>query len=380
MKLTDLQVDAPLGGSIPPPRMGGLAVAATLGAVLVIIFVTWVLLELRATAVREDVFVSWMNVVLLGLGLGALGLLAPARRALLESRAAGRAFGRGDIISARVASFESRTASLVTLGWAAAVLIVAVLAWFVVTNNVAVGKTFFNLVLIGSSFGLVLQAFLINVYIFVIVQIVVLVWGLIVAIARLAPGRAGRPIRLLAILYTDIFRGLPAIITIYLVGFGLPLTGLTNGLQTWLQNRFGIDDLSILWAVIALTLTYGAYVAEVYRAGLESIHPSQVAAARSLGLSYGQTLRHVVVPQAVRRIVPPLLNNFIGLQKDTALVNVIGAIDAFNQSRIIATNNFNLSAVTTVAILFVVITIPQARFVDRMLERDQARLRSGGTP
>ncbi|CAM3793051.1 amino acid ABC transporter permease [Deinococcus frigens] len=360
--------------------MGGLAVAATLGAVLVIIFVTWVLLELRATAVREDVFVSWMNVVLLGLGLGALGLLAPARRALLESRAAGRAFGRGDIISARVASFESRTASLVTLGWAAAVLIVAVLAWFVVTNNVAVGKTFFNLVLIGSSFGLVLQAFLINVYIFVIVQIVVLVWGLIVAIARLAPGRAGRPIRLLAILYTDIFRGLPAIITIYLVGFGLPLTGLTNGLQTWLQNRFGIDDLSILWAVIALTLTYGAYVAEVYRAGLESIHPSQVAAARSLGLSYGQTLRHVVVPQAVRRIVPPLLNNFIGLQKDTALVNVIGAIDAFNQSRIIATNNFNLSAVTTVAILFVVITIPQARFVDRMLERDQARLRSGGTP
>ena len=126
----------------------------------------------------------------------------------------------------------------------------------------------------------------------------------------------------------------------------------------------------IWWCILALTLTYGAYVAEVYRAGIESIHWSQVSAARSLGLSYMQTMRYVVVPQAVRRIMAPLLNDFIGLQKDTALVQVVGVIDAFNQSRIIASNAFNLSAVTIVAILFVLITIPQARFVD---QPDRAR-------
>jgi polar amino acid transport system permease protein len=137
--------------------------------------------------------------------------------------------------------------------------------------------------------------------------------------------------------------------------------------------------LPLTWyCILALTLTYGAYVAEVYRAGIESIHWSQVAAARSLGLSYMQTMRYVVIPQAVRRILAPLLNDFIGLQKDTALVQVIGVIDAFNQSRIIASNAFNLSAVTIVAILFVLITIPQARFVDKLIERDNARIRAGG--
>ena len=171
----------------------------------------------------------------------------------------------------------------------------------------------------------------------------------------------------MATVYTDIFRGLPAIICIYLVGFGLPLTGLPL-LGNWPPEWY---------AILALTLTYGAYVAEVYRAGIESVHWSQVAAARSLGLSFFQTLRFVVVPQAVRRIIPPLLNDFISLQKDTALVNVIGAIDAFNQAKIVASNHFNLSSVTTVAFLFVLITIPQARFVDRLLEREQRRTRAG---
>ena len=129
---------------------------------------------------------------------------------------------------------------------------------------------------------------------------------------------------------------------------------------------------------MALTLTYGAYVSEVYRAGIESVHGSQTAASRSLGLSHAQTLRFVVVPQAVRRIVPPLLNDFISLQKDTALVNVIGAVDAFNQAKIVASNHFNLSSVTTVAVLFVLITIPQARLVDRLMARDQRRTRAGG--
>ena len=151
------------------------------------------------------------------------------------------------------------------------------------------------------------------------------------------------------------------------MGFGLPLTGLPL-IGNWPPEWY---------AILALTLTYGAYVAEVYRAGIESVHWSQVAAARSLGLSFFQTLRFVVVPQAVRRIIPPLLNDFISLQKDTALVNVIGAVDAFNQAKIVASNHFNLSSVTTVAFLFVLITIPQARFVDRLLEREARRTRAG---
>jgi polar amino acid transport system permease protein len=236
-----------------------------------------------------------------------------------------------------------------------------------IANDSAVARTFFYLPLIQESFWLILQAFWINIYIFVVAEILVLIWGLVVAIARLIPGPAGRPIRLIATVYTDVFRGLPAIICIYLVGFGLPLTGLPligNWPPAW-------------YAILALTLTYGAYVAEVYRAGIESVHWSQVAAARSLGLSFFQTLRFVVVPQAVRRIIPPLLNDFISLQKDTALVNVIGAIDAFNQAKIVASNHFNLSSVTTVAFLFVLITIPQARFVDRLLEREARRTRAG---
>jgi polar amino acid transport system permease protein len=248
------------------------------------------------------------------------------------------------------------------------VVLILGIGLFIIANKVAVGFTFFSVSLITSSFGLVLKAFWTNVYIFCVAEILVLVWGLVVAIARLIPGEAGRPIRMIATAYTDVFRGLPVIISIYLVGFGLPLTGLPV-----------IKDLPPEWyAILALTLTYGAYVAEVYRAGIESIHWSQTAAARSLGLGFGQTLRFVVVPQAVRRIIPPLLNDFISLQKDTALVSVIGTIDSFNQAKIIASNHFNLSSVMTVAFLFVLITIPQTRLVDRLIERDQRRMRAGG--
>ena len=274
---------------------------------------------------------------------------------------------RDSLVTARVATAAGETYSGVAIGYAAAALLVVVAAVFMIANDAAVARTFFYLPLIRDSFGLILSAFWLNIYIFVIAEIFVLIWGLVVAIARLIPGEAGKPIRLIATVYTDIFRGLPAIICIYLVGFGLPLTGLPL-LGNWPPEWY---------AILALTLTYGAYVAEVYRAGIESVHWSQVAAARSLGLSFFQTLRFVVVPQAVRRIIPPLLNDFISLQKDTALVNVIGAIDAFNQSKIVASNHFNLSSVTTVAFLFVLITIPQARFVDRLIERDQRRTRGG---
>jgi polar amino acid transport system permease protein len=185
---------------------------------------------------------------------------------------------------------------------------------------------------------------------------------------RLLPGPSGRPLRWLATLYVDTFRAIPSIIVLYLVGFGLSLAKVPV-----------VQNMSPIWlAIIALTLTYAGYVAEVYRAGIDSIHPSQWAASRSLGLSYGMTLRTVIIPQAVRRIVPPLLNDFIGLQKDTALIGVMGVTDAFLQSRLVASNVFNLSPVIVVAVLFVIITIPQARFVDRLIAREQGR-RAGRT-
>jgi polar amino acid transport system permease protein len=319
-------------------------------------------------------------------------LFIPALRGLKLARSATASLNNGDIVQARIDTAAARDNSATTFGWGFFALIFLGFICFVLINNVAVGKTFFLLPLIQAKWWLVTIKFItVNLLIFVVAEILVLIWGLIVALLRLTPGPAGKPIRALAILYCDVFRGLPGILTLYLIGFGIPTSGLSDVLMTHIMGMF--VDLSamspmersaavridvVYWCILALTLTYGAYVAEVYRAGIESIHQSQTMAARSLGLSYLQTMRYVVVPQAVRRIVAPLLNDFIGLQKDTALVQVVGVVDAFSQAKIIAANAFNLSAVSVVAILFVLITIPQARLVDRMLERDNARMRAGG--
>ncbi len=311
--------------------------------------------------------------VAFGLIIGAAALLLyPSGRALISSRRARDALIRQDIVASRIATAESREFAYLTFGWGAFALIALGGMCFVLTNDAAVGRTFFFLPLMQAKWGLVVKAFWNNLYVFMVAEVLVLIWGLVVAIARLLPGPAGRPIRALAIIYCDVFRGLPTVVVLYLVGFGIPLSGIIPA------EIPGFGRVPLVWyCILALTLTYGAYVAEVYRSGIESIHWSQFAAARSLGLSYFQTLRYVIIPQAIRRIIAPLLNDFIGLQKDTALVQVIGVIDAFNQSRIIASNAFNLSAVTIVAIIFVVITIPQARFVDRLIERDNARMKAG---
>ncbi len=352
----------------PPKEASSWASSALLVAALMILFSWATLRGVEGALVTLKVASAWTDALLAVLGVAACALLLPAARSLRHARTGRAALAAGDLVAARVASAASRDLAWITFGFAGALAILLLVVQFLIANDLAVSRTFFLLPLISSSFWLVLGAFWTNVYIFCVAEVLVLVWGLIVAIARLAPGAAGRPIRLIATFYSDVFRGLPAIINIYLIGFGVPLTGLPV-LKDFSQDTF---------CIMALTLTYGAYVAEVYRAGIESIHWSQTAAARSLGLSYIQTLRFVVVPQAVRRIIPPLLNDFIGLQKDTALVNVIGTIDAFNQAKIVASNHFNLSSVTTVAFLFVLITIPQARFVDRLIERDQRRMRAGG--
>ena len=179
---------------------------------------------------------------------------------------------------------------------------------------------------------------------------------------RSLPGPALFPVRALAIAYADFFRGVPTILVIALLGFGAP--ALDVG---------AVPTSVVFWGIVSLVLVYTAYVSEVYRAGIESIHPSQDAAARSLGLTHGQALRFVVLPQAVRRVIPPLLNDFIGLQKDTALVGTLGAIEAFNQSNIDASATFNYTPYLAAAVLFVAITIPLARFTDWLVARDRRR-------
>lgn len=304
---------------------------------------------------------SWL---VLALGL-AVGL--PLLRSVRERRAGQASAKAEDRAGARKHRFRATQAGWIAAGYCLPLIAVLVFIQFLKANDNSVQRTFFDVSFMASSFKDIAIGFGQNVQIAIFAEILVLVWALLVALARLAPGQAGKPLRWLATAYIDAFRAVPSIIVIYLVGFGLPLAGIPV-----------FSELGPFWSsVLALTLTYGAYVAEVYRAGIEGIHPSQVAASRSLGLSYGRTMRFVVVPQAVRRVVPPLLNDFIGLQKDTALVTIIGTVDAFTQAKIFASNHFNLSSVTVVAVLFILITIPQTRFVDRLIDRDQrARSRS----
>ena len=207
-----------------------------------------------------------------------------------------------------------------------------------------------------------LRAFWLNLWIALVAECAILVVALSLALIRLSPSRAMAPLRMLAIAYIDIFRAIPLVILLYLVAFGIPIAEVPV-----------LSDLPTPWLiVIGLTTTTSAYVAEVFRAGIESVHWSQTAAAKSLGFTTTQTWGYVVVPQALRKLFPPLLSYFIGLQKDTALVLVVGAVDAFGQAKIYAGNYFNLSSVTFVAMVFIAATIPQTRFVDYLVAR-QAR-------
>ena len=208
-----------------------------------------------------------------------------------------------------------------------------------------------------------------NIKLMVIAEILVLFFALGLAIVRGLPGRASLPLRILAVAYTDFFRGTPLILVAYVWGLGIPAihAGLISN-----QSLF-------TYGIVSLTLVYTAYVTEVYRAGIESVHPSQRMAARSLGLSYWQSMRFVVIPQAVRRVVPPLLNDFIGLQKDTALVSVIGVAEAALQSQAYSQTYANFTSYTVAAVLFVLLTIPLARFTDHLILTRERRERAGAT-
>jgi polar amino acid transport system permease protein len=228
--------------------------------------------------------------------------------------------------------------------------------------------TFFSWTDFKASIDDVVRGFMTNLSLMFVAEVCVLVWGLVLALVRLSRSRALAPLRWLTIGYIDLFRAIPGLLLIYMIGFGIPIAGVP-----W------IGDWSLFQlAVLALTILYGAYVAEVYRAGIQSVHWSQTAAARSLGLSQGKTMRFVVLPQAVRRVIPPLLNDFIGLQKDTAFIGVIGVLDGFRRAQIYAGTHFNLTSFTGLALCYVVITIPMTRLTDRLLERDQRRMAARG--
>jgi len=275
--------------------------------------------------------------------------------------------GRGDRRS-RILG-DLRGARNIGIAVTSTVVFVAVVA-VVIVNSAGwpeVRKAFFDRKLFGDSFPEVAHAFLLNIRIFCIAEALILVFALAIAVLRGLPGPVLFPFRLLAVFYTDLFRGVPTILVIYILGFGAPALQLS-----------GVPSSPLFWGVTALVLVYSAYVAEVYRAGIESVHPSQEAAARSLGLTRAQTLRYVIVPQAVRRVIPPLLNDFIGLQKDSALVALIGPIEAFRQSQIDVAATFNYTPYMATALLFILLTIPLARLTDWLIARDRRRQSAGG--
>jgi polar amino acid transport system permease protein len=209
-----------------------------------------------------------------------------------------------------------------------------------------------------------------NIRMFLVAEVLILVLALVVAVIRQSTGPVLFPLRVISTVYVDLFRGIPLILVIFALGFGVPALNL----------KFVSAQSAAVYGVAALVLSYSAYVSEVYRAGLNSVHQSQVAAARSLGLSQWTALRYVILPQAVRTIIPPLLNDFISLQKDTALVGILGAIEANKAAEIYSDTVFNYSSYTVAAILFLLLTIPLARFTDHLIARDRRRRLAGAVP
>lgn len=259
---------------------------------------------------------------------------------------------------------RQRTLRRVAAGTISSVIVLGVAA-LVITQAPGwprVREVFFSGYHARESFPAILDAFWLNVRLFLTVELLVLPLALLIAVIRVIPSPAMAPFKFLAAAYTDIFRGIPTILVVMLVGFGFPALGLA-GIPT-----------SLFWlGTISLVLSYGAYVAEVLRAGILSIHPTQWAAGRALGLNYGQTLTRVILPQAVRNVTPPLMNDFVSLQKDTALVSTIGLVEALRAASVYQASTFNVTSLCVAALFFIVVTIPLARFTDWLTIRSMRR-------
>lgn len=274
----------------------------------------------------------------------------PSERRLVRAAARRRHARRG--------AFVSATSTVVVLGGLAALVLTSP-GWPDVRNS------FFSPSDFAASFPDVLRGFWLDVRLFVAVEAAVLVLGLVIALVRTSRAPALFPLRLLAIVFTDLLRGVPTVLVIFLFGFAVPALGLA-----------GVPTSTVVLAGIALTLSYSAYVGEVYRAGIESVPPTQRAAALAVGLTPRQATRHVVLPQAIRSVLPPLLNDFISLQKDVALVSILGPLEAFRVAQIQAAQDFIYTPLIAAALLYVCVTVPLARILDRMQRR--RRLALGG--
>ncbi|HEX2096779.1 MAG TPA: amino acid ABC transporter permease [Solirubrobacterales bacterium] len=229
---------------------------------------------------------------------------------------------------------------------------------------------YFDVGLMADNFDAVLEGFWITIQLSVIAGVLALLWGLVLAVMRQLPGRPLLPVRLASIAYIDVFRGVPLLIVILLISGSLPFLPLPEAVR--IPRWFGKPD-PFWYGVMALTITYGAYMAEVYRAGIEAVSAGQTEAARSLGMSHGQAMRNVVLPQAIRKVFAPLLNDFIALMKDTTLVSVIALNEVALVGRDIQSSDFNSSALTLGALMFLAVTLPLARIVDRLITRERDR-------
>jgi polar amino acid transport system permease protein len=280
--------------------------------------------------------------------------------------------GRGP----RLLTGGGRRAAAVSTASTLVVLAALVAIFWLAPGSEAVRHTFFDPTDMWQSFigdpkkgyYSVGAAIWLNIRMFLVAEVLILILALVIALARQSTSPVMFPFRVLAMIYVDFFRGVPLLLVVFAIGLGVPA----------LRLQFVSSQSAAVYGVAALVLSYSAYVSEVYRAGLNSVHRSQVAAARSLGLSHGTALRYVILPQAIRNIVPPLLNDFISLQKDTALVAVLGAIEANEAAQIYSATVFNFSSFTVAAILFLILTIPLARFTDGLIDRDRRRRLAGG--
>ena len=266
----------------------------------------------------------------------------------------------------RVAYRQSRARRSTLIAVLSTVVFAAVLL-FAVTSSPGwprVRDSFFDLRIGWDSLPALLEGLWLNIRVLVVCQVLILIFGLCLAAVRTLRGPVWFPLRALATGYVDLFRGLPLLICLYLVGFGLPGLRLS-----------GIPTNPVLLGGLALVLIYSAYVAEVFRAGIESVHPSQLAAAKSLGLDYRRTMRLVVLPQATRRVLPALLNDFVALQKDCGLISVLGAVDAVRAAQIQAATTYNFTPYVVAGLLFVALAVPSARLADWASKR--AGIRQG---
>nr|WP_197978757.1 MULTISPECIES: amino acid ABC transporter permease [unclassified Microbacterium] len=248
------------------------------------------------------------------------------------------------------------------------VVFVVVVGWAILSSPgwEDVQRSFFNVDVALASFPSVLAGLWVNIQVLIVAAISVAILGTTLAVLRSLRGPVFFPLRALATVYTDLFRGIPLLIVLYLVGFGLPALGV-----------FGRVPV-VLWGTVAIVLTYSAYIAEVLRAGMEAVHPSQRVAARSLGLTHGQTLRIVVIPQGVRKVVPALMNDFVSMQKDVGLISVLGAVDAVRAAQIAAAQSYNFTPYIVAALLFVAMALPMIRLTDYVSARLARREQMGG--